>query len=122
VTTRRKDAEVLTAKLTVILSDGGNRRLTSGDGRPRLLILPGHCWMLADGRNVVFKTVGSAKASRASSICMRGPWPWSSDRGSAKASPIRRKLRVVLHVVIRSKIDPFLDEQELRFKESSQRL
>jgi hypothetical protein len=58
---------------------------------------------------------------RASSICvgrwyMRGPWPRSSDRGSAKASPILRKLRVVLHVVIRQKIDPFLDEQGGRIR------
>jgi len=59
VTVRPNEAEVLTAKLTAILSDGGNRQRTSGDGRPKLFILPGHCWTLADDRNAVFKTVGS---------------------------------------------------------------
>ncbi len=44
-------------KLTAILSDIGNRQRTSADPSPRIFILRGHRWTLADASPAVFKTV-----------------------------------------------------------------
>src|SRR5207248_9763904 len=99
-TVRPKQAEILTAKLTAILSDIGAHQRPSADPSCCVFILRGHRWTLADARTAVFKTVGSAKASRASSVCV-GRWLWSGDRRSAEAPPIRGQWRVALDVVIR---------------------
>jgi hypothetical protein len=57
---RLKEAEILTAKLTALLSDIGNRQRTSADPSPRIFILCGHRWTLADAKPAVFKTVCGA--------------------------------------------------------------
>jgi len=63
-TVRRKEAEVLTAKPTAILSDIGNSRRTSADCWPRVSISSGRRQTLADVRNAVFKTVCGALLRR----------------------------------------------------------
>src|SRR5438093_13587791 len=69
-TVRPKQAEILTAKLTAILSDIGAHQRPSADPSCCVFILRGHRWTLADARTAVFKTVGSAKAL-ARVFCMR---------------------------------------------------
>jgi hypothetical protein len=61
---RRLEAKVLTAKVTAILSDVGNRERTSADPSYRLFILRERRWTLADVRNAVFKTVCGALLRR----------------------------------------------------------
>jgi hypothetical protein len=58
------EAEILTAKMTAILSDIGKRQRTSADTCLGILILGGHRWTLADARNAVFKTVCGALLRR----------------------------------------------------------
>jgi len=57
-TVRRKEAVVLTAKLTAILSDIGNRQRTSAESGRSISIWGGRRRTAADVRNAVFKTVG----------------------------------------------------------------
>ena len=52
----------MTAKLTAILSDTGNRQRTSADSDFLVLILSGHHRTSMDVRNAVFKTAGSDAA------------------------------------------------------------
>lgn len=51
-----KEARVLTAKLTAILSNISNRQRASADPSSRLLILRGPRWTLTDARPAIFKT------------------------------------------------------------------
>ena len=55
-TARHSAGTLLTAKLTAILSDIGNRQRTSADSDFVVLILRGHRRTLADVGNAVFKT------------------------------------------------------------------
>ena len=59
---RRKEAVVLTAKLTAILSDIGNRQRTSAESGRSISIWGGRRRTAADVRNAVFKTAGSGAA------------------------------------------------------------
>jgi hypothetical protein len=79
-TVRLKEAEILTAKLTAILSDIGNRQRTSADPSPRIFILRGHRWTLADARNAVFKTVcGLWKPER---LARASSYMWRRSQGA----------------------------------------
>ncbi len=49
----------MTAKMTAILSDGGNPKRTLADPNSGLFILDERRRTLADARNAVFKTAGS---------------------------------------------------------------
>jgi hypothetical protein len=48
--------------------------------------------------------------------CICGRWQGRAIDGRPTQPPIRRLQRVVLHVVARPKIDPFLDEQRGRIR------
>ncbi len=61
-TVRPKQAEILTAKLTAILSDIGAYQRPSADPSCCVFILRGYRWTLADARTAVFKTAGSGAA------------------------------------------------------------
>ncbi len=61
-TVRPKQAEILTAKLTAILSDIGAYQRPSADPSCCVFILRGYRWTLADPRTAVFKTAGSGAA------------------------------------------------------------
>jgi len=61
---RRKEAVVLTAKLTAILSDIGNRQRTSAESGRSISIWGGRRRTAADVRNAVFKTVCGALLRR----------------------------------------------------------
>ena len=69
--------------------------------------------MMVDTSHAVFKTVGSGKVSRASSMFVAVGM--CGARRSAKAADTPQ-WRVVLHGAIRPKIDPFLDEQGGRIR------
>ena len=90
-----KPAPILTAKLTAILSVGGNRQRTSADPEAWISILGGRLRTPVDTKNAVFKTV------------------WSCERPGPLSGPVEG-LHVVVHVVIRRKNPANLDAYRRR--------